>query len=251
MKNTREALEWYRDEAAALAKHLQSGAHSQAVLASLTVLSLDAGRRASAALEEIATAAPKVDPGALSDERIDAIADLVARGMPDGILGFCKTWGWRQFSRALLQDCRGYYADAAAPAQAAPVAWRVPFEGHSRSHWQPGTPSAETVKYWRDQGIELEQQGRSLLRGLAIELDSLLRAHESQGDGTVSTKAVRAAVEPYLLRAAPQPLGGDEIACPEAQPTLLREILPILERLGRHCAPLTARVRAALNNTGE
>ncbi len=44
------ALEWYRDEASALAKHMQSGAHSQAVLASLTVLSLDAGRRAGAAL---------------------------------------------------------------------------------------------------------------------------------------------------------------------------------------------------------
>jgi hypothetical protein len=46
----REALIWYRDEAAALAKHMQSGAHTQAVLASLTVLSLDAGQRADAAM---------------------------------------------------------------------------------------------------------------------------------------------------------------------------------------------------------
>ena len=54
-------------------------------------------------------AAP-VQPVALTDERIDHIADLVARGMPDGIRGFCKTWGWQQFARALLQDCAGHYA---------------------------------------------------------------------------------------------------------------------------------------------
>jgi hypothetical protein len=46
----RAALAWYGDEAAALSKHMASGAHTQAVLASLTVLSLDAGRRAAAAL---------------------------------------------------------------------------------------------------------------------------------------------------------------------------------------------------------
>lgn len=38
----------------------------------------------------------------LSDERIDYIADVTARGMEDGIRGFCKVWGWRQFARALL-----------------------------------------------------------------------------------------------------------------------------------------------------
>jgi hypothetical protein len=46
----RAALEWYRDEAKALAKNVESGAHTQAVLASLTVLALDAGRRADEAL---------------------------------------------------------------------------------------------------------------------------------------------------------------------------------------------------------
>lgn len=45
----------------------------------------------------------------LTDERIDAIADIVTKGMPDGIRGFCRVWGWRQFARALLQDCAGYY----------------------------------------------------------------------------------------------------------------------------------------------
>lgn len=45
-----DALEWYRDEAKALAKNLEGGAHTNAVLASVTVLSLDAGRRADTAL---------------------------------------------------------------------------------------------------------------------------------------------------------------------------------------------------------
>lgn len=46
----RTALLWYADEAESLAKHMQHGAHTDAVLASLTVLSLDGGRRARAAL---------------------------------------------------------------------------------------------------------------------------------------------------------------------------------------------------------
>ena len=45
-----DALEWYRDEAKALAKNLEGGAHTNAVLASVTVLALDAGRRADTAL---------------------------------------------------------------------------------------------------------------------------------------------------------------------------------------------------------
>ncbi|KFJ08708.1 hypothetical protein DR66_6069 [Delftia acidovorans] len=37
-------------------------------------------------------------PLPLSDEQIDAIAD----GMPRGLAGFMKTWGWRQFARKIL-----------------------------------------------------------------------------------------------------------------------------------------------------
>ncbi|MBL8355604.1 MAG: hypothetical protein JNM01_12315 [Delftia acidovorans] len=37
-------------------------------------------------------------PLPLSDEQIDAIAD----GMPGGLGGFMKTWGWRQFARKIL-----------------------------------------------------------------------------------------------------------------------------------------------------
>jgi hypothetical protein len=40
---------------------------------------------------------------ALTDERIDRIADLTVKGMPDGIRGFMKEWGWRQFARNLAE----------------------------------------------------------------------------------------------------------------------------------------------------
>ena len=50
-----DALEWYADEAKALAMNLQgeahTSAHTSAVLATLTVLALDAGRRADEALK--------------------------------------------------------------------------------------------------------------------------------------------------------------------------------------------------------
>ena len=64
-------------------------------------------------------AAPVAVPAELSDERIDFIADTVVKGMPDGISGFLKSWGWRQFARAILQDCAGHCAASpqAAPAQ--------------------------------------------------------------------------------------------------------------------------------------
>lgn len=47
----RAALIWYRDEAAALHKYVGSGAHTNAVLASVAVLALDAGARADAAID--------------------------------------------------------------------------------------------------------------------------------------------------------------------------------------------------------
>lgn len=44
-------------------------------------------------------------PEPLTDERIDAIADITARGMEDGMRGFMKVWGWRHFARNLLEAC--------------------------------------------------------------------------------------------------------------------------------------------------
>jgi hypothetical protein len=52
--------------------------------------------------------AAKPSPILLTDQRVDHLADLVVKGMPEGIQGFCKVWGWRQFARALLADTAGH-----------------------------------------------------------------------------------------------------------------------------------------------
>lgn len=77
-------------------------------------------------LEALAAHDAEQESVALSDERIDAIAGLVVKGMPDGIQGFLKTWGWRQFARALLEDCAGHCrAPAEQAAQAVPAGWKL------------------------------------------------------------------------------------------------------------------------------
>lgn len=48
-------------------------------------------------------AARPTHPNGLSDAQIDAIAE----SMPDGVAGFLKTWGWRQFARA-IEEAHGY-----------------------------------------------------------------------------------------------------------------------------------------------
>lgn len=53
VKELADALCWYAGEAAALAKNMSTGAHTNAVLASITVLSLDAGKRAAAVLAKV------------------------------------------------------------------------------------------------------------------------------------------------------------------------------------------------------
>ena len=57
----------------------------------------------------------------LTDGQIDKIAENIVKSMPDGISGFCKTWGWRQFARDLLDVCAGHYR--AAPAPVAQYGW--------------------------------------------------------------------------------------------------------------------------------
>ena len=61
--------------------------------------------------------AREAKPIELTNERIDNIADLVVKGMPEGIQGFLKSWGWRQFARAVLEDCRGHVAVSPALAE--------------------------------------------------------------------------------------------------------------------------------------
>jgi hypothetical protein len=60
--------------------------------------SLDAQRLISDRAIALAKELEAHKPLPLSDEQIDAIAD----GMPGGLGGFLKTWGWRQFARKIL-----------------------------------------------------------------------------------------------------------------------------------------------------
>lgn len=60
----------------------------------------------------------------------------IAEGMPGGLQGFCKTWGWVQFGRALLTA-----AAATPPDQDRPDAiakWGTPPAAESGIKWQCG-----------------------------------------------------------------------------------------------------------------
>jgi len=60
----------------------------------------------------------------------------IAEGMPGGLQGFCKTWGWVQFGRALLTA-----ASATPPDQDRPDAiakWGTPPAAESGIKWQCG-----------------------------------------------------------------------------------------------------------------
>lgn len=61
-----------------------------------------------------AIAQAEAPPKTLTDEQIDRIAENCAKSMPDGIRGFCVTWGWRQFARELLDVCAGHQREPVA-----------------------------------------------------------------------------------------------------------------------------------------
>lgn len=79
----------------------------EAAQAALAAAEKSPGENARAHADRICAAAPQ--PAPLTDERIDFIAETIVKGMPEGVQGFCKSWGWRHFARALLEDCAGHY----------------------------------------------------------------------------------------------------------------------------------------------
>ena len=130
-----EALRWYAAEAESLARHmketlLKDREHTQAVLASLTVLSLDAGKRARAALAAL-DAQQGVNPE-LPKERIEAAA---------------YSLGMR-------------YAIRVQPV-AESVAWLLEskFQGQPKPSWWNGnqftTNANEAVRFFRREDAEL------------------------------------------------------------------------------------------------
>ena len=94
-----EALRWYAAEAESLARHmketlLKDREHTQAVLASLTVLSLDAGKRARAALAQ-----PVAEP--LTNKQIAMAMLAVDDPLQWGHLGEWNSNVPLQFARAI------------------------------------------------------------------------------------------------------------------------------------------------------
>lgn len=66
-------------------------------------------------IEDLRAASGVIEAAAnMPADRIDRIADLVVKGMPEGLRGFQRTWGWRQFARALLDVCATSNATAEA-----------------------------------------------------------------------------------------------------------------------------------------
>lgn len=82
----------------------------------------------------------------LTDSRIDYIAEFVVKSMPDGIRGFCETWGWQQFARQLLEACNVPGVVASKTQGAKPVAY-VPIHPRIGPLWAMTTdaPSSERL----------------------------------------------------------------------------------------------------------
>lgn len=68
---------------------------------------------------ELIAAAAREPRERLTDQQIDMVADQIVLGMPDGLQGFLKTWGWVQFARALL-EATGDRAEPTTPQGAQP-----------------------------------------------------------------------------------------------------------------------------------
>jgi Lar family restriction alleviation protein len=103
-----EALQGLKDHAQAEAA---KGAEALASLAS----EREANAILTADVEALRAEVDRLTPKPLTDEQIDRIAENCAKAMPDGIRGFCVTWGWRQFARELLDVCADHARTPAPP----------------------------------------------------------------------------------------------------------------------------------------
>ena len=55
----------------------------------------------------LAAPAPQAAP-VITEAEIDRIAALTEKAMEEGLRGFCRTWGWQQFARTLVENLRPY-----------------------------------------------------------------------------------------------------------------------------------------------
>ncbi len=96
LQGSLEAQRLISDRAIALAKELEASKNASIHKLEMDALDLASENSILKRQEQAELEARKPLP--LSDEQIDAIAD----GMPGGLGGFMKTWGWRQFARKIL-----------------------------------------------------------------------------------------------------------------------------------------------------
>ena len=97
LQGSLEAQRLISDRAIALAKELEASKNASIHKLEMDALDLASENSILKRQEQAELEARKPLP--LSDEQIDAIAD----GMPGGLGGFMKTWGWRQFARKILE----------------------------------------------------------------------------------------------------------------------------------------------------
>ena len=117
------------------------------------------------------------------DSITDAEIDAIAEGMPGGIDGFLKGWGWRQFARAVLEYAALPEQSAAAPkAEPVPAGEYPPLqitapneEGATMCvvRWQVETP-AGWVGSWDRDALEYLLGARAQA---AVVKESLTAAH--------------------------------------------------------------------------
>ena len=149
-------------------------------------LGVMSAQRLAAARAALPAAEPAAQP--LSDDRIDYIADVVVKGMPEGISGFCRSWGWRQFARAILEDCGVRSAPPASAPAAVPEPKNVAYEFHGE-HYENSHVSINgiLVEAWRvvalaappapaAQPVEPSDDARDALKAMRQMLLLLLEA---------------------------------------------------------------------------
>lgn len=122
------ALEWYADEARACEKHSHSGQHGapQAMLASVSVLALDGGRRADAAIATLRALAEKPADTPMTREQAVELARAkmaIFHGIPLDYGAQPSSWVIAAMQAAYAQGIAANSLDA----RGEPVAWRVRF----------------------------------------------------------------------------------------------------------------------------
>ena len=134
---------------------------------------------------------PTGEPKTLTDEQIDRIAENCAKSMDGGIQGFCKTWGWRQFARELLDICAGYERTGDAGEPVAPMQlsvirkWPDGFEARLQHVWLDVVSFIPDVKLWDLQRTLAEF-------GFRMEVYESGAATPSQGADALDDEQIRA-----------------------------------------------------------